>query len=126
MDEKREIESLREILLKFKQEGKIKVALLYGSYARGASHKRSDIDIALFISSGNKEEEMEIIDEILMSAEKDISILRLDDEDESPFVTKEALKGIHLVEPDLDTLYKVSHRVLHECEEIRFRRSLSG
>lgn len=99
---------------------------LYGSYARGASHKRSDIDIALFISSGNKEEEMEIIDEILMSAEKDISILRLDDEDESPFVTKEALKGIHLVEPDLDTLYKVSHRVLHECEEIRFRRSLSG
>mgnify|MGYP001582826696 CR=1 FL=1 len=126
MDEKREIESLRELLIKFKQEGKIKVALLYGSCARGASHKKSDIDIALFISPGNKEEEMEIIDEILMSAEKDISILRLDNEDESPFVTEEALKGIHLVEPDLEILYKVSHRVLHECEEIRFRRSLSG
>lgn len=126
MDVKREIESLRELLIKCKQEGKIKVALLYGSCARGASHKKSDIDIALFISPGNKEEEMEIIDEILMSAEKDISILRLDNEDESPFVTEEALKGIHLVEPDLEILYKVSHRVLHECEEIRFRRSLSG
>ncbi len=126
MDEKREIESLREILYRLRQEGKVKIALLYGSYSRGASHKRSDIDLAIFIGPGNKEEEMEMMDEILMSAEKDISILRLDDEDESPFVIKEALKGMHLVEPDLDTLYEVSHRVLHDCEEIRFRRSLSG
>lgn len=126
MDEKREIEPLRKILCKLRQEGKSKIALLYGSYAKGTSHKRSDIDLALFISPGNKEEEMEIIDKILMATEKDISILRLDDEDESPFVIKEALKGIHLVEPDLDTLYEVFHRVLHDCEEIRFRRSLSG
>lgn len=126
MNERIELESLRDILRKFKQEDKIKIALLYGSYARGAPHKRSDIDLALFIRAENKEEEMEIIDKILMSVERDISILRLDDEDESPFVIKEALKGIHFVEPDIDILYEVSHRVLHESEEIRFRRSLSG
>ncbi len=126
MNEKRELEPLREILRKFKQEDKIKIALLYGSYARGASHNRSDIDLALSIRAENKEEEMEIIDKILMSVERDISILRLDDEDESPFVIKEALKGIHLVEPDIDILYEISHRALHDSEEIRFRRSLSG
>jgi hypothetical protein len=35
---------------------------------------------------------MEIIDKILMSGERNISILRLDDEDESPFVIQEASK----------------------------------
>ncbi len=61
-----------------------------------------------------------------MSTERQISILRLDDEDESPFVVQEASKGIHLVKADEDTLYEVAHRVLHDAEEIRFRRSLSG
>ena len=126
MDEKREIESLREILYKLRREGKVKIALLYGSYAKGTSHKRSDIDLALSIRAENMAEEMEIIDKILMSVERDISILRLDDEDEFPLVINEALKGIHLVEPDIDILYEVSHRVLHDSEEIRFRRSLSG
>ena len=53
-----------------------------------------------------------------------VKILRLDDEDESPFVVQEALKDLHLVEPEPELLYKVTHRVLHETEEIRFRRGL--
>lgn len=64
-------------------------------------------------------------DEILMSVERDVSILRLDDEDESQFVVQEALKGKHIVEQDMDTFYDVAHRALHETEEIRFRRSLN-
>ena len=54
---------------------------------------------------------------------RDINILRLDDE-ESPFIVQEALKGAHLVKPDIDVLYNIAHRVLHEAEVIRFRRSL--
>lgn len=102
------------------------MAILYGSYARGTPHKKSDIDLAVFIHAKDEKEEMDIMDRILISTERQISILRLDDEDESPFVVQDALKGIHLVKPDEDTLYEVAHRALHDAEQIRFRRSLSG
>ncbi len=61
-----------------------------------------------------------------MSSNRDISILRLDDEDESPFIIQEALKGRHLVQPDEETLYRVYDRVLHESESIRFRRGIKS
>ncbi|GAB63414.1 putative DNA polymerase beta subunit [Candidatus Jettenia caeni] len=117
---------MKDVLQKLSKEGKIRLAILYGSYARGTPHIRSDIDLAVFINAKDTEEEIEIIDKILMSAERDISILRLDDEDESPFVIQEALKGIHLAEPDHNTLYEIARRVLHETEEIRFRKMLKG
>lgn len=121
-EKNREIEAIRDVLLKFRQEGKVLIALLYGSYAKGNTHCRSDIDLALYLNPRDDEEEMEITDAIIMAADRDVSILRLDDEEESPFIVQEALKGVHLVEPDQDTLYAVSHRTLHECEKIRFRR----
>ncbi len=118
------MKSLKEVLVKFREEGKILIAILYGSYAKGLPHKRSDIDLALYINTKDEKEEMEIIDKVLLSSDRDISILRLHDEDESPFVIQEALKGIHLVEPDTETLYTVSRKILHECEDIRFRKEI--
>ena len=126
VNREKDLEQLKAVLQELNKEGKILVALLYGSYARGTPHKRSDIDLAVFIHAKDEKEETDIIDKILMSTERQISILRLDDEDESPFVVQESLKGIHLVEPDNDALYEVAHRVLRDAEEIRFRRSLSG
>lgn len=126
MSRENELKPLKEVLCALRKEGKILVALLYGSYARGIPHKRSDIDLAVFIRARNEEEEVDIIDKIHMSTEREISMLRLDDEDESPFVVQEALKGIRLVKPDGDTLYEVAHRVLHDTEGIRFRRVLRG
>ena len=103
------------------------MAVLYGSYAHGTPHGRSDIDLALYLAAREEDDESDTIDEILMSTDRQISILRLDDEDESPFVIQEALKGIHLVEPDMQALHRVYHRVLHESESIRARReSLLG
>jgi len=118
----RELEGLRATLLRLRQQGKLMLAILYGSFAHGAVHARSDVDLAIHLNAANEEEELQIIDEILMSSERDVSILRLDDEDESPFVAQQALRGIHLVEPDPETLHRVVHRVLHECEAIRFKR----
>ena len=115
-------ENLLKIVEKFHQQGPLKIALLFGSYARGEAHARSDIDLALYLKSSGPEEEMALIDEILMASEKQISILRLDDDEESPFIVQEALKGRHLIEPDPDILYGLYHRVLHETESIRFRR----
>ena len=126
LDRDEELKPLKEVLCELRNKGEILVALLYGSYVNGTPHKRSDIDLAVFIKARDENEETDIIDKILMSTERQISILRLDDEDESPFVVQEALKGMHLVKADEDTLFEVAHRVLHDAEEIRFRRSLSG
>ncbi len=119
------VDELRKILGEMKDAGKIYLALLYGSFAKGAQHVRSDIDLAVYLNAASLEEELDLIDRILMSVDLDVSILRLDDQDESSFVVQEALKGIHLVDPDLEILYEVSDRVLHECETIRFRRENS-
>jgi len=122
MDKDETLGSLRNVLKDLKREGKISIALLYGSYLKGHPHSRSDIDLALYLHLKNEIEEMEIIDRILMSTEKEVSILRLHDEEESPFVVQEALKGEHLVEPDWEIFYSLSHRILHECEGLRSRR----
>ncbi|MBF8278064.1 MAG: nucleotidyltransferase protein [Candidatus Brocadiaceae bacterium] len=122
----KELKPLKDVLCELRNGGKILVAVLYGSYANGTPHKRSDIDLAVFIKARDEKEEMDIIDKILTSTERQIALLRLNDEDESPFVIQDALKGIHLVTADEDTLYEVAHRVLHSAEEIRFRRLLSG
>jgi uncharacterized protein len=117
---------LIEVLQKLKDRGILKIALLFGSYARGATHPRSDIDLALFLDIADPEEEMAAVDDILMASEREIGILRLDDEEESPFVVQAALKGEHLVEPDEEALYAVYRRALHEAEAIRFRREWAG
>jgi uncharacterized protein len=119
------VEPLKKILEGLKGEGKIRIALLYGSYHRGDRHSRSDIDLAIYLNPMDEREEIEVIDKILMSSQAEISILRLDDQDESPFVVQEALKGEHLIEPVLETLYALSHKILHECEGIKNRRELS-
>ena len=124
MEKNETLISLKDILQTLKTEGKIAIALLYGSYLKGQPHSRSDIDLALYLQTKDGIEEMEIIDRILMSTEKEVSILRLHDEEESPFVVQEALKGEHLVEPDWEIYYSLSHRILHECEDLRYRREL--
>lgn len=123
MQPDRDIVKLKEVLHKLRNEGKILIAILFGSYASGQPHKRSDIDLALIIKA-NETEKISIIDNILISTDKDINILFLDDDEESPFIVQEALKGRHLVEPDIDCLYEIAQRALHEAEGIRFRRSL--
>ena len=117
----KELENLEKVLKKLRKENKILLAYLFGSFASGKPHARSDIDLAIYINA-SKKEAIEIIDEILMSTDREIEILRLDDEEESPFIIQQALKGIPIVKPHLDTLYNVAHRVLHEAESIRFRR----
>lgn len=119
----KELKQLKETLIKLKNEGKILIAIVYGSFAHGQPHKRSDIDLALVINA-EEAEKISIIDKILLSTDRSINILFLDDYDESPFIVQEALKGVHLVEPDYDLLHEIARRALYEAEEIRFRRSL--
>ena len=117
-----ELSSLVQTLQELKASNSVQLAMLYGSFAKGTEHCRSDIDLAIAVSPELWENEMDVIDRILMSSESHISILRLDDEDESPMIVQESLKGIHLVEPDLDAYYRIANRVLHESESIRSRR----
>ena len=61
-----------------------------------------------------------------MAAERPVEVLRLDDDDESPFIIQESLKGVPLVEPDMETLYRVAHRALHQSEDIRYKRAIAA
>jgi len=119
-----DIRRLKDALGGLRQQGKVLLAYLYGSQASRRAHGRSDIDLAVYINTIDEREAIEIIDTILMSTEGSIEVLRLDDEEESPFIIQQALKGIPLVEPDIEALYKVAHRALHEAEDIRYRRSV--
>jgi predicted nucleotidyltransferase len=119
-----EIDALKVELSRLKRDGKVLLAYLYGSYAAGTQHKRSDIDLAIYLNITDENDSIEIIDAILMATERHVEILRLDDEDESPFVIQKALKGMPLVEPDMKTFYSVAHRVLHEAESIRNKRAI--
>lgn len=120
-----EIEQLKNILIELKNENKILLAYLYGSYAEKKQHKRSDIDIAIYFNTKDEKETIDVMDKILMSVRQEVEILKLDDEDESPFIIQIALKGIPMIEPDFETFYRVKHRILHETESIRLRRGLN-
>ena len=65
MNLEKELKPLKEVLQELRKEGEIPVALLYGSYARGTPHKRSDIDLAVFIRARDEKEETDIIDKFL-------------------------------------------------------------
>lgn len=119
-----EIERLKKELKRLKEERKISLAFLYGSFAKGKVHKRSDIDLAIYINSMDEKETANIVERLSSLTDRNLEILRLDDEDESPFIIQEALKGMPLVEPDDDILYEVYDRALHEAEGIRFRRGM--
>jgi predicted nucleotidyltransferase len=121
----KDLENLKKILGRLKEEGKISLAYLYGSYASGSQHERSDIDLAIYLNSRDENRRIEIIDEILMSTDRSIDLLLLDEEDESPFVIQKALKGIPLIEPDSETFYTLAHYALHETETIRHKRKFA-
>ena len=122
---KEEVEKLKEILAHYRAKNRVLLAYLFGSCAKGETHPRSDIDLALYLT-GSEKEKLKVIEDLLLAIETHLDILRLDDEDESPFVIQEALKGIPLVEPDEETLYQLWHRVLHEAEHIRLKRGLNN
>ena len=117
-----DLQPLITVLSELKKENKLDVAILFGSYAKGIHHHRSDIDLAVSIPQVPENSEMDIIDRILMASERHISMLRLNDLEESPLVVQEALKGIHLVDPDLNAFYSVADWALHKSESIRSRR----
>lgn len=123
MENSPELERLTKALNELRAEGKVLLAYLFGSYARGEQHERSDIDLAVYLNAEDNGEFIDLTDRILMASDKPVEVLRLDDEDESPFIVQAALKGKPLVEPHMDTLYEVAHRALHESERIRNRRA---
>jgi len=121
-----ELAPIKAVLQELRAEGNVLIAILYGSFFSGTPHVRSDVDLALYVHAANEAQEIGIIDRVLVSSDREISILRLDDADESPFIVQEALKGKHLVEPQKETLYRVYDRALHESESIRLKRGMRG
>lgn len=77
---KKETAPLKDLFTRLKAEGKVSIAILFGSLASGRQHARSDIDLALCINPWSGKEQIEIIDKILMAVDRNVSIPRLDED----------------------------------------------
>jgi uncharacterized protein (UPF0332 family) len=113
---------IQAVLERLRTENRILLAVLYGPYSEGIPRARPSIDIGVYMKTDDEAERTHIVDSI-RAAVKDgthVSILHLNDTDESPFVVQEALAGIHLVEPDMDALYDTYGWALDEAESMRF------
>ncbi len=122
----RDIERLRETLGRLKNQGKILMALVCGTLANRTTLPRWDLHLAIFMNAEDKTQELSIVEEILRNSPRDVFILRLDDEQEPPMLVREALRGIHLVEPDQATLSRLTQRVEKACRGILFRRDIKN
>lgn len=117
----KELEPIETVLRKLKDGGEISMAYVFGSFAEGAIHRNSDIDLAVYIEAGDRKKAVLTEDRILAvtPSGRSVDILRLDLADASPFVVQKALKGIPLVDNSRRRYYEVAVRALKETEVLR-------
>lgn len=115
---------VRAVLERLRAESRILVAVLYGPYSEGIPRGRPSIDIGIYLQTDDEAERMRIVGSIRAAVTDDthVSILLLNDRDESPFIVQEALAGIHLVEPDVDALDDAYDWASDEAESMRFEK----
>ncbi len=115
---------IKAVLERLRVENRILVAVLYGPYSEGTLHGHPSIDIGIYLQTDDEVERTHIVDSIRAAVKDDthVSILHLNDRDESPFVVQEALAGIHLVEPDVDALDDAYDWASDEAESMRFEK----
>lgn len=128
--DKKELLSLTEVIKELRQTGKISLAYLFGSFASGEQSKTSDIDLAVFINHKTDKDWINVRNRILMSTDRDIHLLRLDNDEEDPAIVADVMRhGIPLVEitdDNLETYYDVSIRAYNAIEEISARSAYVG
>ncbi len=115
---------IKAVLERLRTENKVLVAVLYGPYSEGVPRARPSIDIGICLQTDDEAERVRIVGSIRAAVKDDthVSILHLNDRDESPFVVQEALAGIHLVEPDMDALDDAYDWASDEAESMRFEK----
>jgi len=115
---------IQAVLERLRAENRVLVAVLYGPYSEGTLHGHPSIDIGIYLRTDDEAERMRIVGSIRAAVKDDthVSILHLNDRDESSFVVQEALAGIHLVEPDTDALDDTYDWASDEAESMRFEK----
>jgi predicted nucleotidyltransferase len=100
-------------------EGKIPFAFLFGSWTKGRETSLSDIDVAIFFKDIPESVKTKIEHEISLLFDQQVNIHRLEDENISPLVKLESLKGIPITTPDNDYLNGFILSIIHKAEEMR-------
>jgi len=100
-------------------EGKIPFAFLFGSWTKGKQTSLSDIDIAIFFRDMPESVKIKIEHQISLLFDEQVNILRLEDENISPLIKLESLKGIPITSPDSDFLNGFILSIIHKAEEMR-------
>ena len=100
-------------------EGKIPFAFLFGSWTKSRQTSLSDIDIAIFFRDIPESLKTKIEHQISLLFDEQVNILRLEDENISPLIKLESLKGIPLIIPESDFLNGFILSIIHKAEEMR-------
>ncbi|MBI4682256.1 MAG: nucleotidyltransferase domain-containing protein [Nitrospirae bacterium] len=100
-------------------EGKIPFAFLFGSWTKGRQTSLSDIDLAIFFRDMPESVKTKIEHQISLLFDEQVNILRLEDENISPLIKLESLKGIPITSPDSDFLNGFILSIIHKAEEMR-------
>jgi predicted nucleotidyltransferase len=98
---------------------KIPFAFLFGSWADGKQTPLSDIDIAIFFRDMRESEKTKVEHQISLLFDRQVNVLRLEDEYISPLIKLEALNGISVVISDEDFLNRFTLSIIHKAEETR-------
>ncbi len=97
----------------------IPFAFLFGSRAEGRQTPLSDIDVAVYFRDMCESEKTVIEQKVSLLFNEEVNILRLEDENISPLIKIEALKGIPIIIEDTDLLNKFILSIIHRAEELR-------
>ena len=100
-------------------EGKIPFAFLFGSWTKGRQTSLSDIDVAIFFRDMPESLKTKIEHQISLLFDEQVNILRLEDDNISPLIKLESLKGSPIVSPDSDFLNGFILSIIHKAEEMR-------
>lgn len=111
------INAVRTVLEDY--DSKIPFAFLFGSWTKGRQTSLSDIDVAIFFRNMPESVKTKIEHQISMRFDEQVNILRLEDENISPLVKLESLKGIPISVRDSDFLNNFVLSIIHSAEEMR-------
>ncbi|MFH1826190.1 MAG: nucleotidyltransferase domain-containing protein [bacterium] len=94
------IDTIKTKLIKyFSSHQQVKMAFLYGSYAKGRQLPGSDIDIAVYLTEGYSKDDIDSVwDELIALLKKDVELLVLNDANEA--IAWAAIRGIPLAVKD--------------------------
>lgn len=116
------IEKLKNFL---ENDTNILFAYLFGSFAKGEAHARSDVDIAVYFKEESFNEQLRVIYELSKLVKRDVDLVVLNHV-KNMFLLEEIMNGELLKDSDTDERAYFEVKKMHEIIDYKsFKRRLN-